>query len=634
MMKAAITTRRRYAMGAEVQAGAVHFRVWAPRRHSVDVMFEDGRAAAPLAAEAEGYFAGAVEGAGAGTRYRFRLDGGDAFPDPASRFQPEGPHGASEVVDPTFDWTDGAWSGVPREGQVLYEMHVGTFTREGTFAAARRELPRLVDLGVTVVELMPVADFPGRFGWGYDGVNLFAPTRLYGRPEEFRRFVDAAHAAGMGVILDVVYNHFGPDGNFLPQYSDTWHSRAHEGEWGEPLNFDGAGSAGVREFVAGNAAYWIEEFHLDGLRLDATQALHDDSDEHVMALVSRRARAAAGRRRILLVAENESQHTRLVRPHERGGYGLDALWNDDFHHSARVALTGKREAYYRDYRGRPQEFVSAVKHGFLYQGQHYRWQKQRRGTPALGLPAEAFVAYLENHDQVANSVHGRRLHQLANPGRLRAVTALLLLGPATPMLFQGQEFASPAPFLYFADHAAELSAKVRAGRGEFMSQFQGAASTAVQDQLADPADPAVFERCRLAHSDRERYPEAWALHRDLLHLRKRDDVVSGRRRTAIDGAVLAEDAFVIRMLGTDGDDRLLLVNLGPEQVLDVVPEPLLAPPAERSWQVLWSSDDPRYGGGGAWEPETATGWRLPGEAAVLLHPVARTTAPSPTEDGA
>jgi maltooligosyltrehalose trehalohydrolase len=633
MTTSATATRRPYAFGAEVQAGAVHFRVWAPRRRSVEVVCEGGPTAA-LEAEPGGSFSGAVPGLAAGTRYRFRLDGGEAFPDPASRFQPEGPHGPSEVVDPAFDWTDAAWGGVSRTGQVLYEMHVGTFTREGTFAAARRELPRLAELGITVVEVMPVADFPGRFGWGYDGVNLFAPSRLYGRPEELRRFVDAAHAAGIGVILDVVYNHFGPDGNFLPQYAGTWHSRTHKGDWGEPLNFDGEGSAGVREFVADNAAYWIGEFHLDGLRLDATQALHDDSREHVMALVSRRAREAAGRRRILLVAENESQDTRLVRPHDQGGYGLDALWNDDFHHSARVALTGKREAYYRDYRGRPQEFVSAVKHGFLYQGQHYRWQKQRRGTPALGLPPETFITYLENHDQVANSAHGLRVHQMAGPGRMRALTALLLLGPATPMLFQGQEYASSAPFLYFADHGAELSEKVRAGRGEFMSQFQGAASTAVQEQLADPADPAVFERCRLDHSERERHPQAWALHRDLLHLRKADEVVSGRARTHVDGAVLAEDAFVIRMLGVAGDDRLLLVNLGPEQVLDVVPEPLLGPPAERRWQVLWSSDDPRYGGGGAWEPETATGWRLPGEAAVLLHPAPRTEGPAPPEAGA
>jgi maltooligosyltrehalose trehalohydrolase len=632
-MKTAATTRRRYAIGAEVHPGAVHFRVWAPRRRSVDVVFEDGRRPTPLIPEPGGYFVDLVEGVEPGTLYRFRLDGGDAFPDPASRFQPEGPHGPSQVVDPTFAWTDAAWAGVSREGQVVYEMHVGTFTREGTYAAAQRELTHLAELGVTVLELMPLAEFPGRFGWGYDGVDLFAPTRLYGRPEDLRRFVDAAHAAGMGVILDVVYNHFGPDGNYLPQYSDSWLS-ARTGEWGELINYDGEGSAGVREFVSENAAYWIEEFHLDGLRLDATQVIYDESEEHILSALGRRARAAAGRRSILLVAENEAQHTRLVRPRDEGGYGLDALWNDDLHHSARVALTGKREAYYLDYRGRPQEFVSGVRHGYLYQGQHYRWQKQRRGTPALDLPPAAFVSYLENHDQVANSAHGRRLHQLSSPGRYRALTALLLLGPATPMLFQGQEFGAEAPFLYFADHTPELNAKVRAGRHEFLAQFPGAASPAVKERLADPGDPAVFERCRLDHSERERHPEAVALHRDLLRLRREDPVLSGRARRAVDGAVLTEHAFVIRLLAHDGEDRLLLVNLGPEQILEVVPEPLLAPPEGRRWAMAWSSEEPVYGGGGAWDPETDTGWRLPGEAAVLFRPQApRSPAGRDTQEG-
>jgi len=507
-MTATTAVARRYAVGAEPQESGTHFRVWAPRRRAVDVVVE-GRPPSPLAAEGDGYFSGQVEGVGAGALYRFRLDGGDAFPDPASRFQPEGPHGPSEVIDArSFAWADRGWPGITPVGQVLYEMHVGTFTPEGTFAAAARELPALRELGVTVVEVMPLAEFPGRFGWGYDGVDLYAPTRLYGRPDDFRRFVDAAHGLGLGVILDVVYNHVGPDGNYLPQFSDTWFDRVRVGEWGDLVNFDGEGSAGVRQFVVDNGAYWVEEFHLDGLRLDATQAIFDESPQHVLGVLSRRVRAAAAPRTLLLVAENEPQETRLARPVDRGGLGIDALWNDDFHHSAVVALTGSREAYYNDHRGRPQEFISSAKYGYLFQGQRYSWQGQRRGHAGLDLPRTAFIHFIENHDQVANSGDGRRLHAVASPARYRALTALLLLGPATPMLFQGQEFASSAPFFYFADHAPDLAALVRSGRKEFLKQFPGLATDGMQAQIPVPSDPDTFARCRLNHGERARHPQA------------------------------------------------------------------------------------------------------------------------------
>jgi maltooligosyltrehalose trehalohydrolase len=576
-----------------------------------------------LACEPGGYFSGFAEGAGAGTRYRFRLDGGDAYPDPASRFQPEGPHGPSEVIDPAFAWTDGEWRGLAPEGQVFYELHVGTFTREGTLAAAARELPRLRELGVTVVELMPLADFPGRFGWGYDGVDLFAPTRLYGRPEDLRRYVDEAHRLGVGVILDVVYNHFGPSGNYLPQFSDTWFNAARQGEWGDPVNFEAPGSEGVREFVTENAAYWIAEFHLDGLRLDATQGIYDESPEHILAAVARAARAAAGRRRIVLVAENEPQETRLVRPPEKGGYGLDTLWNDDFHHSAVVALTGSREAYLTDYRGRAHEFVAALRHGYLYQGQHYAWQKQRRGTPGLDLPPVAFVHYLENHDQVANFDNGTRLHHTTSAGRLRALTAVLLLGPQAPMIFQGQEYAAPQPFTFFADHEPDLAAKVRAGRVEFLSQFPSAATPAMQQRVPAPESPQTFTSCRLDAADRERgrQAETLALHTDLLRLRRDDAVISGRERQGHDAAVLEDAVFALRWFGREGDDRLLVVNLGTEWRPDAVPEPLLAPPRGARWEMAWTSADPRYGGCGGWAPESEQGWRVQAETAVLLRPL-------------
>jgi maltooligosyltrehalose trehalohydrolase len=620
------TKRRRLPIGAEVLTdGEVHFRVWAPRRRRVEVVLEPGGPGAgtvvPLEPEGDGYFSGRLAAAHTGSRYRFRLDGGEAFPDPASRFQPEGPHGPSEVIDPrAFAWGDRGWRGVRLPGQVLYELHLGTFTPEGTWEGAIRRLPDLARVGITVVEVMPVADFPGRFGWGYDGVDLFAPSRLYGRPDDMRRFVDAAHRLGLGVFLDVVYNHLGPDGNYLEQYSDRYFTDRHSTPWGKALNFDGPGSGPVREFYTANAAYWIDEFHVDGLRLDATDSIFDDSAEHVLACVSRAARAAARGRDIVLVAENEWQQVRLVRPAEQGGCGLDGVWNDDFHHSARVALTGHNEAYYHDFQGTPQELVSAVKWGYLFQGQRHAWQKRRRGTPAWGLPPAAFVSYLENHDQVSNDGRGQRPHQLTSPGRHRALTAFLLLAPGTPMLFQGQEFACTSPFLFFADHNPDLAKLVRQGRRQFLAQFPSLAPPAVQETLPDPGDEATFRRCKIDWSERERHAEALALHVDLLRLRREDPVFRSQRPGGVDGAVLGARAFALRFFGEGGEDRLLLVNLGGDLHLAVVPEPLLAPPEGKQWEVQWSTEDPRYGGGATPPVEMEDGWHLPGESAVVLRP--------------
>jgi maltooligosyltrehalose trehalohydrolase len=611
---------RRLPVGAEVQpGGGVHFRVWAPKARKLEVLTHGGAHA--LAAEAVGYFAGSIAGASAGSLYRLRVDGERDYPDPASRFQPDGPHGASQVVDPSaFRWSDASWRGSSLPGQVIYEMHVGTFTREGTWEAAARELPELARCGITTVEMMPVADFPGEFGWGYDGVNLFAPTRLYGQPDDLRRFVDAAHAAGIGVILDVVYNHFGPDGNYLGAFADQYFTDRYDNEWGDALNFDGEGSAGTREYFVANARYWVDEFHFDGLRLDATQQIFDASEPNVLTEVTRSVRDAAGGRPTLVVAENEPQDVRMVRPAQEGGHGMDALWNDDFHHAAHVAATGRREAYYSDYLGTPQELVSAAKRGFLFQGQVFRWQEKRRGSPAFGLAPQAFVNFLENHDQVANSADGKRLQQLCSPGVWRALTALLLLGPGTPMLFQGQEFASSRPFLFFADHDRDLARAVRKGRGEFLTQFPSIATEAARARLADPGARETFARCKLDLRERESHAAAYRLHRDLLVLRREDAVFSRPAAGAIDGAVLSTQAFVLRFFGTEGDDRLLLVNLGRDLVLERAPEPLLAPPAAGRWRLLWSSEDPRYDGAGTPEVETQEAWRVPGFAAVALRP--------------
>jgi maltooligosyltrehalose trehalohydrolase len=617
--------RRRLPVGAECSPdGGVRFRVWAPRRKQVTVVLEDepDRRAVPLAAEGNGYFSGLSFDAGVGTLYRFRLDDDDAlYPDPASRFQPLGPFGPSRVVDPTaFAWTDAGWAGASLRGQVIYEMHIGTFTGERTWAAAARELAELAELGVTCVEMMPIAEFAGRFGWGYDGVDLFAPTHLYGEPDDLCRFVDQAHRHGLAVILDVVYNHLGPDGNYLMHFSPDYFTDRHETDWGAAINFDGLESVPVREFFLANARAWIEEFHFDGLRLDATQSIFDESPEHIVTALAREVRAAARGRATLIVVENEPQHSHLVRSIDRGGFGLDALWNDDLHHSAMVALTGKKEAYYTDYNGSPQEFVSAAKWGFLYQGQRYKWQRRRRGRPALDLPPASFVGFIENHDQVANAAHGWRLHRLTSPGRYRAMTAYLLLAPSTPMLFQGQEFASSAPFLYFADHRGELGAKVREGRAAFLAQFASIATPEVMATLPDPTALDTFERCTLDFEERRSHESMYRMHRDLLRLRRRDPVLSAQRPRGVDGAVLGPEAFVLRFFGEAGADRLLVVNLGTDLTLNPAPEPLLAPPADALWRILWSSDDVRYGGAGVAPIETRQNWRVPGHAAVLLEP--------------
>ena len=625
--------RRRLSVGAELQSdGTAHVRVWAPACSRIEAILEPRRGGARrtvvLDREGDGHSSGLVPDVRPGDLYWYRLDGERLRPDPASRFQPQGPHGPSAFVDPlAFEWTDRQWQGVVREGQVLYEMHVGTFTPEGTWAAAAAHLHELVELGITVIEMMPIADFAGRFGWGYDGVNLYAPTRLYGTPDDLRAFVDRAHALGLGVILDVVYNHFGPDGNYIGEFSPDYFTDRYENDWGQALNFEGPRP--VRDFFVENAGYWIDEFHLDGLRLDATQDIHDKSREHVIAEIVERARAAAGRRSAYIVVENESQQTVMVRPRREGGYGADAAWNDDYHHTALVALTGRREAYYRDYRATPQEFVSCAKYGHLYQGQWYSWQEKPRGTPAMDLPGAAFVSYLENHDQVANTAFGRRLHQLTSRGRLRAITALTLLGPATPLLFQGQEFASSAPFCYFADHSEELRGSIQAGRREFLAQFPSLTDREVVSALPSPVDEATYQQCKLNPEERRRNVQALALHRDLLAIRRSDPVIAAAATRRIDGAVLSPSAFALRYFGSDDGDRLLIVNLGCDLDLTPVPEPLLAPPPQSQWAVQWSSESVKYGGQGTPPLRQDSEWVLPGETALLL----RSEPLKPSDDG-
>ncbi|MGH7982700.1 MAG: alpha-amylase family glycosyl hydrolase [Candidatus Udaeobacter sp.] len=660
--------KRHYPIGAEVIGkDQTHFRVWAPKAREVDVVVEGGTHSEPvvypLTPEPDGYFSGAVN-VGASSRYRFRVNGGETFyPDPASRFQPEGPHGPSCVIDQRqFRWADTNWPGVKLKGQIIYELHIGTFTKDGTWRAAAEQLAELARIGITVIEMMPVAEFPGKFGWGYDGVDLFAPSHLYGTPDDLKAFVDRAHSLGLAVILDVVYNHFGPDGNYLGVFSDDYLVREKENEWGNAINFDGLNSGPVREFFITNCRYWIEEFHFDGFRFDATHAIRDQSDEYIIGAIGRAAREAAGSRSVLLIAENDLQEAKMVRPRSlefrlqatrryfapppdsvnaelqtsTGGDDLDGMWNDDFHHSAVVALTSRNEAYFGDYLGAPQELISAAKYGFLYQGQARSWRKALRGTPtrsgglqsaasgaaAFNIAPEVFVCFIENHDQIANTGPGQRLRFQTSPGRYRAMTALLLLGSWTPLLFQGEEFGASSPFLFFADVGdALVRDAIRKGRAEWLAPFLSLTEEDALKSLPAPDDAEVFVRCKLDLSEREKNRELYDLHIDLLKLRREDSRFRQQSSGGIDGAVLGPRSFVLRYFSEANDDRLLLVNLGERHVLHPASEPLLAPLPGSRWETLWTSDSRRYGGTEASASATPEQWILLAESAVALRPV-------------
>jgi maltooligosyltrehalose trehalohydrolase len=628
MLKPMSQAKRRYPIGAElVGENQTHFRVWAPKVRELEVVLENPargkRKCCALRAEPGGYFAG-TSNANVGAGYWFRINGAEnLYPDPASRFQPDGPHGSSCIVDPTrFQWNDAKWPGLKLKGQIIYEMHIGTFTKEGTWRAAVEQLPELARIGITVIEMMPIAEFPGRFGWGYDGVDLFAPSHLYGTPDDLRGFVDRAHSLGVGVILDVVYNHFGPDGNYLGVFSDDYLLRGKGHEWGDVINFDGPNSGAVREFFITNARYWIEEYHFDGFRFDAIHAIRDQFEEYIIGAVGRAARKAAGPRSIILIAENDLQEARMARPPDEGGDGLDGMWNDDFHHSSIVALTGEKVGYFSDYSGTPQEFISAAKCGFLYQGQALSWRRVLRGTPTFGIPAKAFVCFIENHDQIANTGRGDRPRFQTSPGRYRAITAFLLLGPWTPLLFQGEEFGASSPFLYFADVGdASVRDGTRRGRAELLAPFLSLTKDETLRRLPAPDDPEAFLRCKLDFTERKNNRGLYNLHIDLLKLRREDSRFREQSSGGIDGAVLGSSSFVVRFFAAHANDRLVLINLGETQVLKPASEPLLAPPPRYRWERLWTSDSHRYGGAEAVASATPDRWILPAESAVVLRPV-------------
>lgn len=610
--------KRHYPIGAEIFPEGVHFRVWAPDHNSVDLVLENTPSpiSLPMKKERNGYFSLLVKEAAEGSLYRFSLSNA-LYYDPASRYQPHGPQGPSCVIDPSYPWRDRKWRGVKPHNIIAYELHVGTFTEKGTFESAKNELQYLADLGINLIEMMPIADFPGHFGWGYDGVNLFAPSHLYGTPQDLKAFIDEAHRLGIGLILDVVYNHLGAEENQIIHFAKEYLSSEFNTDWGTAINFDSPQS---RAYFLTNAAYWIEEFHFDGLRLDATPWFFSSTKTHILKELSQVVKRAGGSRNTLVVGENEQQNTQLLRPYEKDGYGFDILWNDDFHHSAHVRLTGKREAYFTDYLGSPQEFISSVKYGYLYQGQYYDWQKQPRGKSFSGLSSENLMVYLENHDQLANSGSGIRLQQRSDPGSYKVLTALFILGPNIPLIFQGQEFNSSKPFCYFADHSSYFSPLVNAGRKKELSQFPRLRTEEVRKTLPDPANPATFTQCKLDHNERVKNQKTLLLYKDLIHLKKSDPVFSKSYALRIDGAVLSPDAFLLRFFSDKAGDRLVILNFGADLHLNPAPEPLLAAGDGLDFELIWSSESLCYGGEGN-PPINIPYWKILGHSVIVLKTV-------------
>jgi maltooligosyltrehalose trehalohydrolase len=542
--------------------GQFAFRLWAPGEPRV--VLEVGEAIAPMVRRDDGWHEVTLA-ASPGARYRYRLADGVAVPDPASRFNPADVHGASQLVDPReYLWRDAGWRGRPWQDAVIYELHVGTFTPPGTFAAARERLAELAALGITAIELMPVADFPGARNWGYDGVLPFAPDASYGTPNELKALVDAAHGHGLMVLLDVVYNHFGPDGNYLHAYCPQFFNRRRRTPWGAAINFDGPDSRTVRDFYVHNALYWIEEYALDGLRLDAVHAMRDDSEPHIVCEIARALRAGPGRERhVHLVLENDANQARYLGP------CATAQWNDDLHHAAHVLVTGETDGYYADFAERALErFGRALAEGFVYQGEPSAFRDgERRGEPSAHLPSPAFVSFLQSHDQVGNRALGERLHALGDPARERAALASLLLSPHVPMLFMGEEFAAATPFLYFCDFGPELARAVAKGRREEFSRFAAFADPRARAAIPDPGSAETFARSKLDWPCRARAPhrERLALVRELLRLRR--ERVAPRLAGMRGGGRYAVQDGVLRVSWTLGDRSTLHlatdVGVGP-----------------------------------------------------------------------
>ncbi len=622
---AANGTAWRGTLGAIVgDDGQVDFRVWAPTARALEVVVDragDPAQTRPLTRGRDGVFTLTWPGLGAGARYHYLLDGDGPLPDPASRFQPGGVHGPSTVVDPAYAWSDHEWPGVPLEALSIYELHVGTFSPAGTFAGVTAQLPALRALGVSCLELMPVADFPGARNWGYDGAALFAPARCYGTPDELRRLVDTAHALGLAVLLDVVYNHTGPDGSYLGRFSPYYFTDRHASPWGAGLDVDGEHSRQVREFFIENALHWVHEYHMDGLRLDATHAIHDHGPRHFLAELTARVKASVSGRHVHVIAEDHRNLAMMVAPPEAFGWGLDAVWADDFHHQMRRLLAGDRDGYYRDFSGTAADLATTLRQGWFYTGQHSEHLQEARGTDPSDVAAAACVVCLQNHDQVGNRARGERLHHQIDAAAFRAASVVLLTAPETPLLFMGQEWAASSPFLYFTDHAEPLGRLVTEGRRREFQDFSAFADPAAAESIPDPQAPSTFLASRLDWSERDREPHASTLrlYTALLDFRRTHLTVDGPLE---DFAVEALDDDTILMIRTNGAgvSHLIVARLRGAGPVDLGASALVAAMVG-GWTRVLTSEDPAFSAATAVDVDcsgaTPVVW-FAGPAAVIL----------------
>ena len=562
--------------GAEVLSnGGVRFRLWAPDAKRVTLCLENGRRGTHLLLPLEnGWFERISSEATSSSLYRFKIDDKVEVPDPASRFQPQNVHGPSEVVDPTaFQWNDEHWRGRPWEEAVIYELHVGTFSPEGTFRGVEQKLDYLHGLGITAVELMPVADFPGTRNWGYDGVLLFAPDSSYGRPEDLKQLVQAAHAKGLMIFLDVVYNHFGPEGNYLHLYAPQFFTNRHTTPWGDAINFDGLESRVVRDFFIHNALYWLEEFHFDGLRLDAVHAIVDESTPDFLTELAQTVRERFGAERFIhLVVENVDNTTRYLSRDQADSARLyDAQWNDDIHHCLHVLLTGETDGYYSDYAPDPMRHLCrCLREGFAYQGEYSEYHGENRGEPSTHLPPSAFISFLQNHDQTGNRAFGERIALLADPRALKAVIETLLLAPPPPLIFMGEEFGASSPFLFFCDFHGDLAAAVTNGRRSEFARFARFNSPDVRESIPDPNAENTYLQSKLNwDSLRDKVHAGWLnLYRELLALRQ-SKVVPHLGRTCATRCEVSEGRerkLSVEWIFDDGARLELRANLGNETV--------------------------------------------------------------------
>jgi maltooligosyltrehalose trehalohydrolase len=579
-------------LGARPVADGVHFRVWAPRARTVAVVLNDQKT--PMLRRERDYFEVTIPDVQPGAEYRYLLDEKKPRPDPASRFQPHGVHGPSAVVDPgAFRWTDETWKGLPLERLIIYEVHTGTFTRDGNFDGIIPHLSYLRDeLGVTAIELMPIAQFPGRRNWGYDGVFPFAPHVSYGGPSALKRLVDACHARGLAIVLDVVYNHLGPEGNYLGDYGHYFTDR-YRTPWGEAINYDGPRSDEVRHYVMSNALYWVSEYHIDALRLDAIHGIYDASARHILRELTDAVHAQAQRlgRHIAMVAESDLNDVRVITPTNEGGYGLDAQWSDDYHHTLHTLLTGERAGYYEDF-GRIDQFATAWREGFVYSGQYSPHRQRRHGSSARHRPPSQFVVCAQNHDQVGNRAHGDRLSGLVPPQALKVAAMAVLLAPNLPLLFMGEEYGERTPFLYFTDHGdPALREAVREGRRAEFASFGWAA------EVPDPQDPVTFERSIL---DIGRHREAgsaglFAWYRTLIQIRHTFPSLATAHSTRHGTSAWPyEDRHVVvlhRWAG-DGPEALLVLGFNQASVQMSISEP------KGRWTRQLDGTEPRFGGDG------------------------------------